>query len=333
MRSYHRMTGLVAGVVLTLALALAACSSSDNPAPGGPSGTAGPAKVSINVAVASKLAGHWALWSGLNQGIFRDDGVTVIVTTVATDSAGVQALQSGSVDVIIGTIPQIIRANAAGANLVGVAAVQNRPIYRMIAGKNIPDVSALKGKKAGVSEVALGVDSYLMQAWLKTQGISKDEYTLVGVGGVATRVAALSSGGVDVIAVPPPGDQPVIKQGYTDLGFASDRIEHLQWTLLVTTKSSLEKNTPAIKQFLAAYVKAAQFVVDPKNKDAAQADLVKETGTTPEAAAAAYTLMVDEHGISPDGTPDAAGITAWGPLLGVADVAAKSYNGNLLPTG
>lgn len=296
-----------------------------------PTATAG-AKYTINIAVASKLAGHWPLWAGIEQGIFTNAGLTVNVSTVQTDTAGVQALSSGSVDFIIGTIPQIVQANKAGGDLMGVAAVQNRPIYRIIAGKNIKAASDLKGKKVGVSEVSLGIDSFLMQAWMAAQGFQKADYTLVGAGGVSTRVAALTSGGVDVTAVPPPGDTPVIAQGYTDLGFATDKIDHLQWTLLVTTKKNLASKQDAVKAFLAAYVQAIDFVKNPANKDAAVKALADQTGSTQEAALAAYPLMIEQGGISQDGHPDDAGIAAWEKLLGVQDLAAQVFTADYLPT-
>lgn len=285
----------------------------------------------MKVAVASKLAGHWALWSGIEEGIFADSGITVEVIVVQTDTAGVQALQSGDVDFIIGTIPQIISANTAGASLIGVAAVQNRPIYRMIAAKGVTDVSQIKGKNVGVSEVQLGIDSYLMQAWLAAKGLTKDDYTLVGTGAVSTRVAALSSGGVDLVAIPPPGDTPVIDQGYGDLGYATDTIEHMQWTLLVATRAQLDAKESDFRRFLAAYTEAAAFVSDPANAAAAKEDLIKATEAQPAAAETAYALMVGDHGISSDGLPDIDGISAWEKLLDVEGLKDKVFDGSYLP--
>lgn len=322
-----------------LCLGVTACGSSDDSPETSPSTgstdstetTDSTEPITVKLGVASKLAGHWPMWSGLEQGIFEDAGITVEVLTMQTDTAAVQAMQSGSVDAIIGTVPQIIHANEAGADLVGIAAVQNRPIYRMIAGKDITDVSHLEGKNVGVSEVSLGIDSYLMQAWLDLQGLSEGDYTLVGTGAVSTRVAALSSGGVDVVAIPPPGDTPVIEQGYTDLGFATDTVEHMQWTLLVASRPQLDEKGDDFRRFLAAYVDAAEFVADPANEDAAKTDLSAQTSASPAAADAAYDLMVGDHGISFDGTPDIDGIEAWEPLLDTEGVMDEVYDPSYLP--
>lgn len=291
-----------------------------------------PARVPVQIGLASKLAGHWPLWVGTQEGIFDKAGIDFSVLVVDTDSRLVQALLSNSLQLITGTVPQIQKANAAGGQMVGIAGLQNKPVYRMVGAKGMKSIKDLAGKKIGVSETEIGVDAYVARTWLAQIGIKEGSYTLVGTGGVATRVAALSGGAVDATVLPPPADLPVIQQGFSDLGLSMSAVQHMQWTMLTANKPWIAANADTANRFLRAYVEAATWLRDPANKDKAIKHLVAETNTNAQNAALFYQQLVAEGAISQDGGIDGEGFAVWSGFLGVpaAQLRDTVYDGQYL---
>lgn len=109
-------------VIPLAALALAACSSGGSqPSTTAPASTDQGTMTDLTVAVVG-LTSDGALWSGIDQGFFKEEGLNVKVTTVANPPAGLAAAQGGQVDVSFTPGIPLLNALSQGIGVQVVAA-------------------------------------------------------------------------------------------------------------------------------------------------------------------------------------------------------------------
>jgi ABC-type nitrate/sulfonate/bicarbonate transport system substrate-binding protein len=219
----------------------------------------------------------------------------------------------------LGTIAGVWQANQQGADLVNVAGVQNISYYRMVASPDITDVTQLAGRKLGVSETEIGIDAFIAKIWLdRLEGIDSADVEFVNTGGQGSRVAALTSGAIDATLASAPAFLPVLAEGFSDLGASVDVIPHIQQTTVVIDRPNLDvpEQREKFLRFMRAYVRAAQFISDPANRDAVIAALVAQLQTSEEDAALFYDLYVPTGVVTLDGGLDIEGVRIWADFVG-----------------
>ena len=111
---------------LALGLGLAACGEKEEPAGGGTDGSAAaPLKVMLDY---FPHADHAGLYAAQAEGIYEQAGLDVELTPPPDPAAPLKLLQAGKVDIAISYEPELLLAREAGADLVSVAALVQKPL-------------------------------------------------------------------------------------------------------------------------------------------------------------------------------------------------------------
>jgi NitT/TauT family transport system substrate-binding protein len=300
------------GAVLVALLLLTACGGSS---PSSSNSTADKLTTltPLKVGLVGKLAGYWDMWVALQEGYFKAENIDISFDYIDTDARLTDAVLAGADSMDPETVFVDYQANQHGGDLTMFCGNQNTPFYRMLGKKGMTSLSELSGKKVAVSDKDSGVDSFVTQEWLGQKGIQPGQYTLVNAGGLANRVAALSSGAVDATPLVPPFDLQTRDKGFADLGISTDTLKHFMFTAWTARASWLKQNQAMAVSFCRAIAKGAKFLHDPANKDQSIKDLVDAAGIAQATATATYDSLVPV--LSTDGSIDTAGFAPWSKYL------------------
>jgi NitT/TauT family transport system substrate-binding protein len=181
-------------------------------APAAPAATQAPAAtpatgtsqaVSLKASYSNPIATNLPMWMALEAGIFEQNGLEVELTNIAS-STGIPAVLAGDVQFAAIGGSETLSASVQGADLaiIGISA----PVYPFVfmAQPSISNVEQLKGKKVGVSNVGSSSD-IATRVMLRKIGLDPDnDVTIVPVGSLQNRTAALLNGAIDGGAAQPP---------------------------------------------------------------------------------------------------------------------------------
>jgi NitT/TauT family transport system substrate-binding protein len=184
---------VVAGIGCVL---LVACSGNSRLAPPAPTAAPTPTTASLTVSYSELTPVNTALWVAVDQGYFQNNGLQVDARYLES-SLGVSALLSGEEQFAHMGGSETLAAVLNGADLEVLASFSPVYPYKLEVTSSIQSAADLKGKKLGVSKFGSSSDT-ATRAALRELGLNADtDVTLVQVGSLADRTAALLNGSLD----------------------------------------------------------------------------------------------------------------------------------------
>lgn len=271
----------------------------------------------LNVIV---FPGGWNLpiWAAERQGFFEQNGLRIVVTPTPSSTFQMQGFAEGRFDIAMTAIDNIV-AYQEGQ---GEAKIPANPdmfafmggdsgFLSLVGAKDVRRIAELKGKKLSVDAMTTGY-AFVLRELLARSGIAESDVTFERAGGGLQRFQALLKGdhaGTMLIA---PFDILAINQGHTRLAKADEHLGAYQGVVGGARRSWAKDNEAALLGFIRAYHAGVQYVVDPKNRDIAEALLVALAGRTmtPQLAKqAADTLLDPKSGFIRDAALNMQGIS------------------------
>ena len=220
-----------------------------------PTAVSGPA-ASLKVSYSNPIATNLPEWMALETGAFAERGLTVEETNIASAN-GIPGLLSGDTQIAHLGGSEAISAVSGGADLVIIGVTG--PVYPFVfmAQPSIASVDQLKGKKVGVSNAGSSSD-IATRVMLRKVGLAPDhDVTIVSVGSLQNRTAALLSGAIDGGLAQPPEQLALQDQGLHiiyDLG--SQHLPAATDTVVVQ-RSWLNANRAVAQRYIDALVVGA----------------------------------------------------------------------------
>jgi NitT/TauT family transport system substrate-binding protein len=222
-----------------------------------------------------------------DRGYYRQEGLDVQLVVIPS-GLGTQALLAGNIKFATaggsGLLP-ILR----GAPIRYMFTSFNRPMFWLYAKPEIRSVSALKGKKVGVSSLGSGPDSLLREA-LKKHGLdSQRDVAVMPVGSGTGRFFALQAGTVDAAMLSVPANLLAQDAGFRELvSFINEEWIELQGTVNVT-EQLLAADPVLVEKFIRATLKG--FIHYREQRAQTIALLARFLRTKEESAGEIYQLM------------------------------------------
>lgn len=172
------------------------------------------------------------LWLAVDAGLFKKEGLQVEARLIES-SLGVGALLSDEVKFAAMGGSESLAAAVNGADLVALATLSPVYPYKLEVRNSIKSPEDLKGKKLGISRIGSSSDS-ATRAALRKLGLNPDtDVTLVQVGSLAARMAALFSGNLDGAVAALPDTLKIEAQGYHPIiDLAAQRLPAVNNTLV-----------------------------------------------------------------------------------------------------
>ena len=241
----------------------------------------------VKFALPGNSMGYLPLFVAVHRGFFKDEGIDIELPRLIPAMAQ-NALMSGDVQ-YHGLADSGLRLAARGAPIKAIFYGADRPMYYLVAQKEIRSVAELKGKRVGVSQFG-GTSDLAARLVLKHFGVEPERDALIiQIGSEGTRIAALRFGSVAAIIVPVPAVVLLKRDGFNEISFVGDVVEFAS-NGYSTTDQRIKENPQEVKKVLRALYRGLRFAKE--NPEGTIGVIQKEWKVEPEVAKESYTAIV-----------------------------------------
>jgi len=241
----------------------------------------------VKFALPGNSMGYLPLFVAVHRGFFKDEGIDIELPRLIPAMAQ-NALMSGDVQ-YHGLADSGLRLAARGAPIKAIFYGADRPMYYLVAQKEIRSVAELKGKRVGVSQFG-GTSDLAARLVLKHFGVEPERDALIiQIGSEGTRIAALRVGSVAAIIVPVPAVVLLKRDGFNEISFVGDVVEFAS-NGYSTTDQRIKEHPQEVKKVLRAMYRGLRFAKE--NPEGTIGVIQKEWKVEPEIAKESYTAIV-----------------------------------------
>jgi ABC-type nitrate/sulfonate/bicarbonate transport system substrate-binding protein len=239
-------------------------------------------------------------------------GANAHVLWAQSEQIASSAMQRGTAQVLMGTIPNQLPTVENGFNVVAFGLNEPHVDYAFVTTRDITSISQLKGKSVGVLTGGAGDISYVLAAQaLKSGGLNVADVHIVKTGGQTARIAALASGLVQASVVGHESIYQLKSQGVHNLFDLTAKDPQLYNDLLWAQPSWLKANPKLAVAVNLAALDTYKWFTNPANAAAAVAEGVKNSqGATPAGATELYNVLRSNNVYQPGSVLTAAQLTS-----------------------
>ncbi len=214
----------------------------------------------LRVAMASISTSQVNLWVPLDTGLFKKYGLDVDLVFISGAPVVNAALLSGEVALAQGGPAPAIQTNLKGAGTYIILGNTNRFPYQLVAAASIRQLSDLKGKRFGIARIG-AADQTAALLVLPRFGIQPEkDLTLIAVGAVPSRFAALASGSVAATLLIPPETTKARELGFRVLANFMDIDIDYQQNAIYTTRDFINRKPELVRRFVMAYSEGIHYI-------------------------------------------------------------------------
>ncbi len=302
----------VIGLVLTFALA--ACSGGTDSsnsaqasvaASGSAATSAQPARAKIVVGISAPVLAFAPLYVAKQKDYWEAENLDVELTSFKSGTENQQALLGDAIDIGAGGYTEPITLTSQGAPTVVFASSEEGLPHKLVASKDITDVSQLVGKTLGVSKIG-SLSDQITRIALTKAGVDVDKIKFQQAGDAPSRLAALEAGAIDGTILSSPSDELAVKAGFSMLIDVAKQLPGFAYELLYAKKATIESKQDVFLRFMKGYIQGAQYVTDAANREDVLAITAQATGQKAEDFEITYDQHISE--IPPTGAPSLKGI-------------------------
>jgi NitT/TauT family transport system substrate-binding protein/putative hydroxymethylpyrimidine transport system substrate-binding protein len=297
----ERVAALLAAVLV--AAAIGAC--------GGDGAEPGASEEATLVLDFQPNAVHAGIYAALAGGAFEREGVELTVREPSSSTDAPKLLAAGRAEVAILDIHDLGLAREAGIDVVGVAAIVQRPLAAVIAADRGATRAPRDLAGATVGVTGLPSDDAVLDAVLEADGVDPSEVERVTIG--FDSIAALSAGRVDAATAFWNAEGVILRR--LDLPTREFRVDaygapSYPELVLATSQQTLESEPELVDAVVEAVREGyADASADPP---AALADLLAAVPELDRAEQAAQlAALIDADAFEPPAELDPAALRAW----------------------
>jgi ABC-type nitrate/sulfonate/bicarbonate transport system substrate-binding protein len=239
--------------------------------------------------------GYLPLFVAVHRGFFKDEGIDIELPRLVPAMAH-NALLAGEAQ-YHGLADSGLRLAAKGLPLKAIFYAADRPMYYLVAQKDIRTVAELKGKRIGVSQFG-GTSDLSARLALRHYGVEPEkDALLIQIGAEGTRMAALRAGSVAAIIVPVPAVAVLKREGFNEVSFVGDVVEFAS-NGYTTTEQRIKEHPQEVKKVVRALYRGLRYAKE--NPEGTIGVIQKEWKVDPEIAKESYRAIVkalNEDGI------------------------------------
>jgi NitT/TauT family transport system substrate-binding protein len=217
--------------------------------------TAAPAET-VKLALPGNSMGYLPLFVAVHRGFFKDEGIDIELPRLVPAMAQ-NALLAGEVQ-YHGLADSALRLAARGLPLKTIFYGADKPMYYLVAQKNIRSVGELRGKRIGVSQFG-GTSDLSARLALKHYGVEPErDALLIQIGPEGIRMAALRAGSVSAIIVPVPAVAVLKREGFNEISFVGDVVEFAS-NGYTTTDQRIKERPQEVKKVVRALYRGLRY--------------------------------------------------------------------------
>ena len=269
------------------------------------------------------------LLAGIEKGFFARRGIEIDLKVARNSAEMRNGLADGAFQIVHGGVDNAIAMVEVAKKDVAVVIGGDDAFNHLFVRPDIKSVKDLAGKEVIVDAVDTAY-AFQMYAILEKNGLSKSDYQVKPVGATAVRVKAMLDGVGSASILNPPFTIMAEKAGMKDLGVVTGMIGPYQGSAGFVMKDWASANKPLLVNYLAGYVEALRWSLDPANRAEATKIFAEKLKLEPDVAARTYELAVAPgSGLTPDAKFDLAGMAnvlkLRSQFTGAAETSPQKY--------
>ncbi len=237
-------------------------------------------------------AQNLSMWVALEKGFFQSKGLDVQLTYTMNSIELRDGLSEGKFDI----------AHSAVDNSVAIVDYKEKESVILMGGDSSlnelfvqPELNSLQDIRGKILVVDAPNTAYALQVKkaLALAGVSETEYKLNPVGRTALRLEAMKQS-KDNAAAPlnPPFSIQAKQAGLKSLGKLVDFVGPYQGQGMFAMRPWIADHQSVIERYIAAWILAVRWALDPKNKDEAISILTKNMKLDPVIVQESYQALV-----------------------------------------
>jgi NitT/TauT family transport system substrate-binding protein len=276
-------------------------------------------------------------------GYYEQAGLNVTITDTAGGSKALEALLGGSVEVVTGFYDHTIQMAAEGKSIRAFVTMVRYPgavaVLSPEGAKKIHRLEDLKGATAGVTGPGSS-SHFFLNFLLVKHGLSPNDISIIGLGGNASRVAAIERSKVDVGVLFEPGVTQLLQRSPATVLLADTRTpEGVQQvfgtatypsSVLYATSSWLKQNPEPARRLARAIQRTLAWIQSHSPEQIMEKVPVSFRGDTPTVYLEALRHSLPMF--SPDGRMTPEGAEAVRTVLAVSSEKVRTAKIDLSAT-
>jgi len=258
------------------------------------------------------------IWAAERQGFFEEHGLRVVLTPTPSSTFQMQGLAEGRFDIAMTAFDNVVAYQEGqgeakippNTDMFAFMGSDNG-FLSVVGGRDIRSFADLKGKKLSVDALTTGY-AFVLRELLARNGISESDVIFERAGGALTRFQELLKGTHAATVLVTPFDLMAMAKGHARLALAQQQLGAYQGVVAASRRAWARENEAALVGFVRAYHAAVGFLLDPANREIAQALLVANVrAMTPGLAQQSLDVLLDrDSGFFQDVRLDGAGMAA-----------------------
>lgn len=222
----------------------------------------------LKVGVISQSANNWPLHVAEEKGYFNQEGLRVEVIVTGDSGRQIEGLAQGTFDITHQAADHFIRAVEQGKELFVFMTI-SRPIFDFVVHPEIRSIGDLKGKTIALDRPTTGYWLLFQKVFARNSLPPQDYKLLPYMGGAEKRFLAVKEGRAQGTFLNPPLSLEAISQGFPRLTGLADHFPDFPGSSGGTRRSWAKDNEATLIRYLRAYMKAVDWLLDPRNREQA----------------------------------------------------------------
>lgn len=234
-----------------------------------------PELVTFKVGEASPANTFLAIWMARAAGFYEANGLELEIVAVVGGRETGPDLELGRLDLMVIGMSSVVRANAAGSDLVTIGSLSNVIRNTMFTAPNVKTAADLKGGIVGISSAGSETDATTTLA-LRRLGLTREDVTIKEIG--VQRLAAVRDGEVSASLMGEPSRSWAFELGLNPIvDLFADRTPWL-YSGLVVQRDFLKNHRDFVVRFMKGTVEGNYLAVSDEKR--AKAVLARELALT-----------------------------------------------------
>lgn len=236
--------------------------------------------VTLNVAYMANYASLWSVLTGIDQGYFEEEGLTIELWEFSDGPAEIAAMESGSIDLAyIGKGAHKL-CIFGQATIFAPSSVHTTDTIVGLSSHGVNSVEDLAGKT--VAYTAGSSSETTLNNALAIAGLTMDDIVAMEMS-AENMVISMISGSIDACAAWSPYTLEIYKQveDAIEIEFSNDSVNLASW---VCMPNYAENNHDTLVRFCRALYKAMDYASKPENYEYVAQLVATQTGTSLESS-------------------------------------------------
>ena len=238
--------------------------------------------------------------AAMEYGIFARHGLEIEVAFTPGSDFLIAALETGQFEIGHPAADDVVAAveRKTGSDLFLFMGLHGG-LMSVVAGAGYRDVESLRGQSLGVDSRSTGF-VFLLEKFLRANGLAPEDYTLIEIGGWEQRYRALMQHRIAATLLTSPYVEDALESGCHLLARGNDIEPVYQATCGAAGRSWARENPAVLINYIRAYIEATQWCFDRANRRACARLLNQHAGLNESRGEKTLAALLDpDYGLHP----------------------------------